>query len=110
MEKKNCWEATNCGHQPGGHNVAKDGVCSSSIETSADGIHGGKNGGRVCWAIQKTLSCGGIRLQNDYQWDNCKKCSFYWEVLSEEQDNYSSIHQIMQKINNCSSSEVMAKV
>jgi len=102
MEKKNCWEICNCGHEPGGNKVAIDGVCPASIETSADGIHGGKNAGRACWAIQKTLSCGENRPKTEYQWENCRRCFFYWDVLSAEKDNYASIHEIMQKVNKCS--------
>jgi len=36
----------------GGKNVEEFGVCLTSIHTQFNGINGGKNGGRVCWAIQ----------------------------------------------------------
>jgi hypothetical protein len=106
MIKKNCWEATNCGHQPGGHNEAADGVCPASVAEPLNGIHEGKNGGRSCWAIPETLSCGGKAIESESKWEYCRKCEFYWQVMTEEKDNYASINQITRKFSNCHFIEV----
>lgn len=106
MRKQNCWEATNCGHQPGGENEAADGVCPASIAEPLDGMHDGKNGGRACWAIPETLSCGGIAEKGASKWESCRKCAFYWSVLGEEKDTCSSISQILKKLSNCRVVEV----
>jgi hypothetical protein len=54
-------------------------------DARADGINGGKNGGRVCWAIAGTL-CGG-RQQGTYavKLETCLRCDFCQMVLKEEQ-------------------------
>ncbi len=59
MAKINCWEFKKCGRQPGGTNVAKEGICPASVERRTNGIHGGRNGGRCCWAILATQCSGG---------------------------------------------------
>ncbi|XCN73073.1 MAG: two-CW domain-containing protein [Candidatus Electrothrix aestuarii] len=77
----NCWEAKNCGREPGGEKITLYGVCPIATATSLDGTHGGKNGGRCCWEIiplvaelyDKSLVCsGGLH--------ECYKCDFYHSV------------------------------
>ena len=58
MAKINCWEFMKCGREPGGMNSIELGICSASVEISIDGINGGKNGGRACWALSGTF-CEG---------------------------------------------------
>ncbi|MCI5137809.1 MAG: hypothetical protein D3922_05210 [Candidatus Electrothrix sp. AR1] len=75
----NCWEVKDCGREPNGRNISLYGVCRVAIETSLDGIHNGKNGGRCCWVAisvpehhkaNKSGCCsGGI-----YE---CFTCNFY---------------------------------
>ncbi|WP_339136909.1 MAG: hypothetical protein WGN25_03155 [Candidatus Electrothrix sp. GW3-4] len=74
----NCWEFKDCGREPNGKNIALYGICPVTTESSVDGIHNGKNGGRCCWAIipyQSTIEnnlgfcCGGLF--------ECIKCDFY---------------------------------
>ena len=75
----NCWEFKNCGRGPG-----SELVCPAVIETRADGVNRGTNGGRVCWAIAGTL-CGG-RQQGTYavKLETCLRCDFCQMVLKEE--------------------------
>ncbi len=85
MSKTNCWEFKKCGRQPGGSNVEQLGVCAASIEARADGVNGGANGGRACWAITGTL-CGG-KVQGTFarKLANCLlDCEFFKMVLKEE--------------------------
>ncbi|GBD98556.1 hypothetical protein BMS3Abin07_00576 [bacterium BMS3Abin07] len=56
--KRNCWEFKGCGREPGGKNAEGLGVCPAATYERLDGIHRGKNGGRVCWIIAGTM-CGG---------------------------------------------------
>jgi hypothetical protein len=82
--KTNCWEFKNCGRQPGGAKVGQLGVCPASIETRVNGMHGGRNGGRVCWAVTGTF-CGGV-VQGTFaaKLTNCIKCEFYTQVVRDE--------------------------
>ena len=58
MPGANCWEIKGCGRQTGGAKVAELGVCPAATDKSCDGVHGGRNAGRICWAVSGTL-CGG---------------------------------------------------
>lgn len=82
--KQNCWEYKNCGREIGGSKVSELGVCPAAIEKRTNGIHGGKNGGRVCWAISGSL-CGG-KVQGTFasKMNNCMVCEFYKFVFKEE--------------------------
>lgn len=56
MSKQNCWEANECGRQPGGVKVASLGVCPAASDTRLDGL----NGGQKRWAF--LLGAGGDPL------------------------------------------------
>jgi len=73
-----------CGREPGGKKVAQLGVCPAAVEIKVDGINGGKNGGRACWAIAGTF-CGG-KVQGTFaqKYFSCKECSFWGKVSQEE--------------------------
>lgn len=78
--KLNCWDLKKCGRGPG-----SEPTCPAATDVQADGINGGLNGGRVCWAIAGTL-CGG-RQQGTYavKLETCLRCDFCQMVLREEQ-------------------------
>jgi len=82
--RANCWEVKQCGRQPGGENVSKLGVCPASVDSSADGLNGGKNAGRICWAIAGTF-CGD-KKQGTFADKrlSCLSCDFYRQVQFEE--------------------------
>ena len=48
----------NCERQPDGSKVNEFGVYPAAQDTSSDGLNGGKNAGRICWAVAGTF-CGG---------------------------------------------------
>ncbi len=48
MKKINCWKYKKCGQEPGGNKVYELGVCPAATNSTANGINGGKNGGRIC--------------------------------------------------------------
>jgi hypothetical protein len=88
MSKKNCWEYKKCGREPEGANVHELGVCPTSTATRLDGIHGGKNGGRVCWAIAGSMCDGEVQGTYEQKYGECIICDFYHSVKREETDNF----------------------
>jgi len=54
------------------------------MEISGNGINGGKNGGRCCWAIAGTLCFGIVHGTFAQKIRNCMDCSFFWSVADEE--------------------------
>ena len=95
--KKNCWEFTACGREPGGANVHELGICPAAIARDCDGIHGGVCGGRACWAISGTLCDGRLQGTIASKLKNCLKCEFYQEVLRENngKGNFLTSDQIL---------------
>ena len=81
---QNCWEYKKCGRERGGANVGELGVCPAASIEAADGIHGGVNGGRVCWAIVDTLCSGSRQEDICAKLHNCSQCGFIPAVEREE--------------------------
>lgn len=86
--KKNCWEITKCGREPGGEKVKEQGVCIASTKEGANGVHEGENAGRCCWAIAGT-SCNG-NTSDTYagHLKDCLMCEFYRQVQHEEGSSF----------------------
>jgi hypothetical protein len=84
MMKKNCWEVKNCGREVGGEKAHEMGVCPAAGDPSADGLNGGKNGGRICWSLAGTF-CGG-KVQGTFAEKrlSCMGCEFYKQVEADE--------------------------
>ncbi len=80
---KNCWEFMNCGRQLGGINVEELGECPASQDTSFDGYNGGKNAGRICWAVAGTFCRGKKQGTFAEKLSNCLSCNFYNLVKKE---------------------------
>lgn len=82
--KSNCWEAMKCGREAGGIKVSEMGVCPASTDTEADGVNGGKNGGRLCWTIAGSF-CNG-KQQGTFAQKRlcCVVCDFIKQVQKEE--------------------------
>jgi len=94
----NCWEYMGCGREVGGRHVDDRGVCAAATENGGQGIHGGKNGGRCCWAISGTL-CGN-KVQGTFakKIANCMSCDFYRLVNMEEGERFESITSTLKRI------------
>ena len=94
MSGKNCWEFESCGREVNGKNVRELGVCPAVTESKLNGINGGVNGGRACWAIAGTL-CGGT-IQGTYaqKLGNCLSCKFFSYVRNEQGDDFVNSKQI----------------
>ncbi|MBI4300742.1 MAG: hypothetical protein HY677_06365 [Chloroflexi bacterium] len=84
MVRLNCWKVKNCGRMPGGSKVAEMGICPASVDTSSNGLNGGTNGGRICWAVTGTF-CGG-QVQGTFAQKelSCMNCEFFKHVKGEE--------------------------
>ncbi len=87
-KKKNCWEYTGCGRQPGGAKAKELGVCPAATDTKANGLNGGKNAGRLCWAVAGTLCGGKEQGSNVQKQSECVRCNFFAHVHEEEGDNF----------------------
>ncbi len=98
LPKLNCWEYMQCGREPGGRHTGDKGVCPAAVDQSGDGIHGGKNTGRACWASSGTL-CGG-RVQGSFacKITSCHQCDFYKLVQADEGEVFESIDSILRRM------------
>ena len=83
-KKMNCWEFMKCGRELGGKSAKKLGVCPAATSPHADGLNGGINGGRICWAIVGIYSCHIGKASLSKKKVLCSDCAFYKKVLSEE--------------------------
>jgi len=82
--KENCWEVKKCGRGVDGAKSLELGVCLAATESRLNGVHGGKNAGRACWAVAGTL-CGGIPQGTFAQKEeSCVRCEFYKQIRREE--------------------------
>ena len=84
--KKNCWEYMRCERQPGGKLFDADGGCPVATDRSSDGINGGMNGGRFCWAMGGTFCFGEVRGSHARKIQGCMDCDFFWMVADGEDD------------------------
>ncbi len=99
MTKKiNCWEFMKCGRELGGEKTEELGVCPAATSPYADGLNGGINGGRICWAIVGIYSCHIGKASLSQKKVLCSDCAFYKKVLSEE----SIMELDVKKLRKCS--------
>lgn len=82
--KKNCWEVKQCGREPGGNNIDTLGVCPAAQDVSSDGMNGGKNGGRICWAISGTFCKGEVQGIFAMKIESCLHCEVFKAISEEE--------------------------
>lgn len=93
MGKQNCWDVMACGRQVGGPQVKHLGICPAADDTKADGINGGINGGRHCWAIAGTFCGGRVRGTYAEKQFNCMRCRFFQQVQSEEGKHFVMLRE-----------------
>lgn len=83
-ERQNCWEFKDCGREPEGAKSFALGVCPAATDALCEGINGGKNGGRICWAIAGTFCEGKVQGTSAEKEVSCMSCDFFKKVESEE--------------------------
>ncbi|MGE5430339.1 MAG: two-CW domain-containing protein [Syntrophomonadaceae bacterium] len=94
MEKKlNCWEFMKCGREPEDNMIPELGLCSAVTNQDANGINGGKNGGRICWAIAGSFCQKEIEGTFARKISSCMMCEFYDLVLKEEGKSVYSLNK-----------------
>lgn len=94
MKKINCWEFMKCGREPGGSNSIQFGICTASVEISADGINEGNNGGRACWALSGTFCEGEVQGTFAIKRENCRDCDFYKLVQKDQGSDFKDVREI----------------
>lgn len=86
--KQNCWEFKKCGRDRSN----ELGICPAVTELSADGANNGKNGGRICWAVDRTYCNGQSQGTYAQKVIMCRACDFRWLVHEEERADFQPIY------------------
>jgi dTDP-4-dehydrorhamnose reductase len=84
QKKQNCWEFKQCCRGPDEKPPPSPELCPAATEKRLDGIHGGHNSGRACWAVAGTLCGGKVQGTHAVKHSLCQKCDFYQLVAKEE--------------------------
>jgi len=85
LMKKNCWEYSRCGRERGGRNEKELGICPAAAEERLNGVHGGINAGRACWAVAQVFC-------------DCTRCNFFQLVREEEGTNYETSLALLKRL------------
>ncbi|MGO8705017.1 MAG: two-CW domain-containing protein [Candidatus Brocadiia bacterium] len=88
--KLNCWEVMSCGRGPGGDALKKK-ICPTALDAASDGINGGKNGGRICWAVAGTFCLDHHQPSVPRKRSLCRLCPFFRRVKEEEGEQFRTI-------------------
>ncbi len=80
---QNCWEYLKCGREPGGIAAEREGVCPAAISQDLDSVNGGRNGGRICWAVSGTNCQESTRGKCNARF--CILCPFFNKVKKEQE-------------------------
>jgi hypothetical protein len=73
-----------CGKGPSKNGNSKSNICPVASETSANGLNGGINGGRICWVIAEDGCKDKVKCSDLYRGDLCYQCEFRYNVRNEE--------------------------
>jgi CheY-like chemotaxis protein len=85
--KLNCWEVMRCGREPGGAVSPGFEICPAATDAALNGLHGGKNAGRACWAVAGTLCLGKTLGTYVKEKQDCRQCDFFKKVRAEEEQS-----------------------
>ncbi len=92
--RQNCWEYRHCGREPGGAHVDELGVCPAAVEERLDGVNGGHNGGRACWAVEDTRCYATLGAK----FSDCLKCDFLLKVQDEEVSTFQLMGGVRERL------------
>lgn len=84
MDKLNCWEFMKCGKEPHGAHLKGSAPCPVAVESSAHGLNGGINGGRICWVINDILRQCDVNCSHVHHQSSCFSCEFRYKVTADE--------------------------
>jgi hypothetical protein len=62
-------------------------------------MHGGINGGRICWSVLHTRCFGSVQSNYASKMKTCLDCPFYKLVKSEEGSALLSPSEVLRKLN-----------
>ena len=79
-----------CGRGPGGDALKKK-ICPTALDAASDGINGGKNGGRICWAVAGTFCLDHHQPSVPRKRSLCRLCPFFRRVKEEEGEQFRTI-------------------
>lgn len=96
--KSNCWEIKKCGREIDGAKAGELGICPAAEETRADGLNGGTNGGRACWAIAGTFCDGVAQGTFASKLATCIACDFFRQVAAEEGPALKNLKEILRTL------------
>jgi hypothetical protein len=82
MKKQNCWDFKKCGRGSAGQND-----CLAAKDRMLNGVHGGMNAGRACWASAGTNGPAAATGTFAIQLKDCLRCDFFRLVRTEEQNS-----------------------
>jgi len=82
----NCWERMGCGHGPESGVI---GVCIVASERRMDGVNGGVNAGRCCWAVTGTLCGGEVQGHFAQKHQTCLACAHFLAVRAEQGESFT---------------------
>lgn len=80
----NCWEYKQCGREPLGNKVIELGVCPAATTVSFHKANHGRNAGRACWCVPRTLCGSKSQVSAADRLTLCKSCDFFELVKQEE--------------------------
>ena len=95
QRKTNCWEFFSCGRGPSGPGALKMSECRAAREIVLDGINGGINGGRACWAVAGTM---GVDEPECSTSRTCGECEFHRHVVKEEMPELLDSYLVLEKL------------
>lgn len=87
----NCWEYFECGLRKDGPTEEDVDHCPAPIATLVNGLNGGRNGGRVCWAISGSFCRGHIHGFFSKKLGSCLECDFFKLVKKEEGPDFKML-------------------
>lgn len=97
-QKVNCWEFMKCNRTPFDGPVDKNTICPVALEVRLDGVHGGKNAGRACWALGHTVCEGKVQGAPSQKFGDCLKCPFYKALKKEEGEHYRDTLYLLERL------------
>ncbi len=109
IERLNCWEYSKCGRESCGNSSDGFGVCPAASEASFDGINGGQNGGRICWAIAGTFCEDKVQGSFAEKRGTCLECDFFKRVQREEGTNSHRV-KFLQFVSEEASTSILKKM
>lgn len=84
-----------CGLGPNGDKTESQGTCPAPKTKILNGLNGGINGGRACWAISGTFCNGKVEGKFASKVPTCLQCDFYKLVCREQGASFRGTAQIL---------------